>query len=101
MVIILTGLELTQAGIVHFLNNHGFSAADAEDLGLYLNIPRGIMRTLKKDNVGNSNALFHDVIGSWLDITDPTSAKLAEALDNCGLKIIAKKIRSKLLSILL
>ncbi len=55
------------------------------------------MRTLKKDNV-NSNDLFLNVIGSWLDIIEPTSAKLANALDNCGLKRIAEKIGSKLLS---
>ncbi len=78
------------------MEKEDFSAANAEYLGVHLNISRSTMETLKKNHVGDIKALSYAVIGSWLDITDPTSAKLAEALDNCGLKRIAEKIRSKL-----
>ena len=77
----------------------GFSAADAEPLGLYLNIPWPIMNTLKKDNVGNARGLFYAVIGSWLDLTEPTSEELAKALDRSGHQRIADIIRGTLLRI--
>ncbi len=89
-------MELTYSGIISFLEEENFSAADTEYLGVHLNIPRSTMKTLKKDNVGDTKAFFYAVIGNWLNNTEPTSAKLAEALDKCGYSRISEKIRSKL-----
>ncbi len=95
MVIIPIGLELTYSGIIRFLEKENFTAANAEYLGVHLNIPRSTMETLKRDYVGNTKAFFYAVIGSWLDLTKATSEKLAEALDKCGYSRISEKIRSK------
>ncbi len=96
-----TGLELTHSGIIRFLENEGFSSADTEGLGVHLNIPWPIMKTLEKDNVRNSKVMFYKVIDIWLNLMEPTSEKLAEALDGCGYPRISKKLRSKLSNILI
>ena len=73
----------------------GFSSADARTLGVHLNIPQPTMSTLKINNVGNADGLFYDVIGSWLDFTEPTSEELAKALVKSDYKRIADGIRGK------
>ncbi len=88
-------MELTHSGIIRFLENEGFSSADTQDLGVHLNIPWPKMKTLEKDNVRNSKAMFYKVIGIWLNLMKPTSEKLAKALAECGYPRIAKKIRSE------
>ena len=90
-------MELTHAGIIRFLEKENFSAAKAENLGVYLNIPRSTMETLKRDHVGNTKAFFYAVIASWLNLTTATSEELAEALDGCGCPRISEIIRSKLI----
>ncbi len=78
------------------MENEGFSAADTEDLGVHLNIPRPTMKTLEKDNVRSSKAMFYKVIDIWLNLEEPTSEKLAKALAGCDYLRIAEKITSKL-----
>ncbi len=82
------------------MDKHGFSVADAEALGEYLNIPMHEIKALKKDNVGDANALLFNVIKSWLFLAEPTSSKLAKALEICGYLKIAEEIRSKLIIII-
>ena len=88
-------LELTYSGIISFLKEERFSSADAQLLGVHLNIPQPTMNTLTKNNVGNADGLLYDVIDSWLNFTDPTAEELAKALDNSDCKRIADRIRGK------
>ncbi len=85
--VLFVGIQLTVSGIASYLRDIGFSAADAEDLGVHLDIPWSTMKTLKKTNAGNPKSLLYDVIGTWLDHTEPTSDKLVTAVHNSGYKL--------------
>ena len=76
------------------MDKHYFSVANAEALGVYLNIPMHVIKALKKDNVGDATALLFNVIKFWLFLAEPISSKLAKALE------IAEEIRSKLIIII-
>ena len=86
------GLKLSYLGIRIFLEGEGFSTADSENLGENLGIPRAIIKALKKNNVGNAAGLFSDVIDDWLNNSEPSWRKLANALSRSGYKRIADKI---------
>ncbi len=73
----------------------GFSAAHANTLGVHLNIPWSVMETLKSNNVGNADSFLFDVIGKWLDRTEPSLEEFAKALAKCGYKKMAGKIQGK------
>ncbi len=55
---------------------------------------------VKSNNVGNANSLLNDVIGKWLDLTEPSMEEFAKALDKCGYKKMARKVQGKLASFL-
>ncbi len=89
--------EPTFSNILSFLKEEGFSSADSETLGGYLEIPRPTINTLKKDNQGNSDGLLYDVIGKWMQGTEPSWEELAKALDKSEYKKMARKIQGDLL----
>ncbi len=91
----ISGFELTYSNIISFLKEENFSSANAEDLGVHLNIPWSTMKTLKSNNVGNANSFLYDVIGTWLDLTEPSVEEFAKALAKCGYKKMAGKIQGK------
>ncbi len=86
------GLKSSYLEIIHFLKDNGFSEAKAGILGENLGIPRAIIKALKKNNVGNAAGLFSDVIDDWLNNSEPSWRKLANALSRSGYKRIADKI---------
>ncbi len=67
----------------------------AQDLGVYLEIKPAIVIDLifdKKDSQGKMAA----VVSYWLEYDKDCSwKKLAEAVEYCGYKVVAEKIRSK------
>ncbi len=73
----------------------GFSASDAEALGVHLQVPRSDIKTMKTDNVGNARGLLYNIIDAWLQQREPTLEELAEALERTDYKKIAKKIRGE------
>ena len=44
-----------------------------------------------KNNAGDADGLLYDVMDSWLQLTEPSWEKLAEALDKSDYKLIARK----------
>ncbi len=86
------GLKSSYLEIIHFLKDNGFSEAKADILGENLGIPRPKIITLEKNNAGNAEGLFRDVIVYWLDNLEPSWIKLADALGRSDYKTIADKI---------
>ncbi len=95
MCIIHTEIELTLPGITSFLEAQGFSAADAETLGVHLKVPASELKTLKKDNPGNVTSVFYGVINRWLHFCEPSQEKLADGLEKSGYVNIAKRVQGK------
>ncbi len=91
----LIGLKLNHSGIIAFLNKEGFSSADTEALAAHLGISRPKIKTLKVHNVGNARGFLNQVIGTWLDLVEPTEELLADALDRSGYAKIARKLRGE------
>ena len=100
MCLIVIGLQLTHPNIIHFLTDGGFSASDAETLGEHLQVTRPNIKTLKMDYHGNAVGLFYAVIDSWLQLSEPSWEKLAEALDKSDYPNISKRIRGEIIFML-
>ncbi len=66
------------------MKDNGFSEADAETLSVYLKVPRPEIKTMKRNNVGNAQGFYYDIIAAWLQQPEPSLEKLAEALDKSG-----------------
>ncbi len=76
------------------MKDEGFSPADSIHLGEHLFIPIPTLNALRKNNSGYSQDLLIDVIQKWMDLTEPTWEKLAQALERCDYINIAGKIRA-------
>ncbi len=87
------GFELSFNGIISFLTEEQFSAADSESLGVHLNIPMHEIRTMKANNVGNAKGFLYAIIDNWFRLTEPSVEVLANALDKTGYKNIAKRMK--------
>ena len=74
----------------------GFSASDAETLGVHLQVPRPDIKTMKKENVGNVVGLYYDIIDAWLQLKEPSLEELAGALEMSGYGRIARKLRGEI-----
>ena len=88
--------DLTFTGVTSFLKAEKFSAADAETLGVHLQVPRSDIRTMKKNNVNNAVGLYYDIIEAWFQQREPSLEELAEALERTDYKNIAWKIRGEI-----
>ena len=91
------GTELTLKNIINVLKQKEFSSADAENLGLQLDeVSQQVIKTIKKDRGGiggSSEGILTDIIDHWLNNDVKKSwNKLAEALINCGYKVIGNAI---------
>ncbi len=90
---IYLGFELSFNGIISFLTDEHFSAADSESLSVHLNLPMHEIRTMKVNNVGNAKGFLYAIIDSWLRLNEPSVGVLADALDKTGYKNIAKRMK--------
>ncbi len=89
-------LDLTFESIPSFLKDNGFSEADAETLGVHLKVPWPEIKTMKRNNVGNAQGFYYNIIAAWLQQPEPSLEKLAEALDHSGYRRIAIEIRGEI-----
>jgi len=74
---------------------HGeFPSSEAKKLGTFLDISNTKLQEFKKNNLGDVEGMMLDVLNYWLE-TDPRKswAKLAEAVEDCGYGVLAKKIQ--------
>ena len=72
-----------------------FSASDAKKLGTYLEISSAKLQELKQNNSSDAEGFLLDTINYWLENdTEKSWTKLAEALEDCGHKVLAEKARS-------
>ncbi len=95
-VYIFLDFDLTFAGVISFLKAEKFSAADAETLGVHLQVPRSDIRTMKKNNVNNAVGLYYDIIEAWFQLKEPSLEELAEALERTDYKNISGRIRGEI-----
>jgi len=73
-----------------------FPASNAENLGLYLNLPHARIQKFSHDNPRNCRKMMQDVLCYWLENDkDKSWLKLADAVQDCGYQVLAVKIRSK------
>ncbi len=76
-----------------FLKEEGFKAVDAERLGKFLDGPSTQIEELKRNNP-DFISLLCDIIQCWLKNNfNPSWNSLAVALDKCGYRLMADKIR--------
>ena len=72
-----------------------FPASDAKKLGTYLDISCAKLQELKQNNFSDSEGFLIDTINYWLENdTEKSWSKLAEAVENCGHKLLAEEARS-------
>ncbi len=84
---------VTLISVTTFLKEEGFKAVDAERLGKCLDGPSSQIEELKR-NSHDSKSLLCDIIQCWLDNDfNPSWNSLAVALDKCGYRLMADKIR--------
>ncbi len=84
---------MTRTSVTTFLKEEGFKAVDAERLGKCLDCPSTQLEEMKR-SCRDSKSLLRDIIQCWLD-NDYNSSwnTLAVALDKCGYRLMADKIR--------
>ena len=72
-----------------------FPSSEAKKLGTYLDLPHTRLQDLRH-NTGNVKEFMIDVLNYWLE-TDPEKSwsKLAKAVEDCGYRVLAEKIRQK------
>ncbi len=76
-----------------FLRDEGFKAVDAERLGKCLDCPSTQLEELIR-NYHDCISLLRDIIQCWLKNNFyPSWNSLAVALDKCGYRLMADKIR--------
>ena len=87
--------ELKCDNIMRLFRNE-FPASDAKNLGTYLDVPRAKIKVFRHDNTRDAEGMLIDVLDYWLE-TDPEKSwsKLAEAVEDCGYRVLAEKIRQK------
>ena len=69
-----------------------FPASDAKKLGTYLDIPCAKLQELKQNNSNNAEGFLLDIINYWLaNDTEKFWMKLAEAVEDCGHKLLAEE----------
>jgi len=85
-----------KCGKIMRLFREEFPCSEAKKLGTYLDLPYSKLQDLSHNNTGNVEGLMMDVLNYWLE-TDPEKSwiKLAEAVGDCGYRILAEKIRQK------
>ena len=72
-----------------------FPANDAKKLGTYLDISSAKLQELKQNNSSDAEGFLLDTINYWLENdTEKSWSKLAEAVEDCGHKLLAEKARS-------
>ena len=72
-----------------------FPASNARILGTYLDISYAKLQELKQDNSSDAEGFLLDIINYWLENdTEKSWTKLAEAVEDCGYKLLAEKARS-------
>ena len=73
-----------------------FPANEAKELGTYLEVPHANIQEFRQNNMSDAKGMLIDVLDYWLE-TDPKKSwsKLAEAVEDCGYGVLAKKIRQK------
>ena len=73
-----------------------FPCSEARRLGTFLDLSYSKLQDLSHNNMGNVEGLMMDVLIYWLE-TDPEKSwtKLAEAVEDCGYRILAEEIRQK------
>ena len=76
---------------------HGeFPANEAKELGTYLDVPHARIQEFRENNMGNANGMLIDLLNYWLETDSEKSwRKLAEAVKNCGYRVLADKLRQK------
>ena len=73
-----------------------FPSSKAEELGTYLNISKARLDEFSICNIGNPQKLMVDVLNHWLNNDKKKSWKvLADAVEFCGYKVLATKIRTE------
>ena len=73
-----------------------FPASKARKLGEYLGIEPGRISTLEKNSGKDAEELLSVIINEWLyNDVDKSLDKLAEALEHCDHKIMAKELLEK------
>ena len=71
-----------------------FPASEANMLGTYLEIPYAKLQEFKWNNSSDAERFLLDTINYWLENDEEKSwTKLAEALEDCGYKVLAEKAR--------
>ncbi len=84
---------VTLTSVTTFLREEGFKAVHAERLGKCLDCPATQFEELKRNN-RDSKSLLRAIIQCWLDNDFyPSWNSLAVALDKCGYRLMADKIR--------
>ena len=73
-----------------------FPCSEARRLGAFLDLSYSKLQDLSHNNMGNVDGLLMDVLNYWLE-TDPEKSweKLAEAVEDCGYRVLAERIRQK------
>ncbi len=85
---------VTLDSVTTFLRDEGFKAVDAERLGKCLDGPSSQLEELKRNNMNDFISLLRDIIQCWLKNNfNPSWNSLAVALDKCGYRLMADKIR--------
>ncbi len=51
---------------------------------------------MMKDNVGNVMGSFYKIIETWLQLSEPSTKELAEALERSGYNRIARTLRGEI-----
>ena len=71
-----------------------FPCSEAKKLGTFLDISYSKIQDLSHNNTGNVDGFMMDILNYWLE-TDPEKSwsKLAEAVEDCGYRDLAEKIR--------
>ena len=71
-----------------------FPASDTKKLGIYLDISCAKLQELQQNNFSDSEGFLIDAINYWLkNDTEKSWSKLAEAVENCGHKLLAEEAR--------
>jgi len=95
ILLVLTVEDLKCNKIMRLLRNE-FSCAEADKLAMYLDIPEAKITEFKQNNVGDAERMLIAVLNHWLK-TDTSKSwnKLAEAVEYCNYRVLAKEIRQK------
>ena len=96
MPILSSTVKDLKCGKIMRLFRDSFPCHEAMKLGTFLDLTYTQLQDMSHNNTGNVEGFLISVLNYWLE-TDPEKSwsKLAEAVEDCGHKVLAEKIRQK------